>query len=683
MPAKTVNLPKNALEVFIQRYSLKDERGKFVELPEEIFDRTARVVAESENKYRDGIKPEEIRERFFQMLCDLRFVPNGRTLANAGVGSGQLANCFVLPIEDDLGRAENSIFMALRNAVLILQSGGGVGFSFGKLRHKGARISTSKGRATGAVSFLKIYDTAFWVIGQGGGRRSACMAILPIDHPDIFEFIRSKEKEGEIEHFNISVGITDEFMKAVKKDKSFALIDPHTQETVKKVRARNLFDEIIYFAHHNGEPGILFLDTANKENPVPHQYRLEATNPCAEQFLGPFENCCMASINLREHVRKSRKGLFETGIDWEKLEETVKMTVRFLDDVIDANKYVSAVPQLQEAAFRNRRIGVSIMGLADMMYLLGVAYGSRDGEDLAGQVMEFIQYQVIKTSNYLARERGTFQTIKGSRFDPENLQFKPEQPLTRYKLKFKRPQLDWLKLLKEMKKYGVRNSSQTTIAPTGSIATISGLEGYGCEPVFALSYVMRTHEGADFENGEDFRELYYQSQLFEEALKKAGIKKKQREKIFAKVRETGSCQKITEIPKKIRQVFVVSADLKAEQHVRMQASLQRFVDNSISKTINFPAEVSEEEVKKAFFKAWELGCKGVAVYVTGSRRKVILETKTKKKDEDFSPNGNGFRGKPLVKVAPGEAVCPECGSQMVMGEGCMTCPQCAYSKCDT
>ena len=682
MSTKTVNLPKNALEVFVQRYSLKDERGKFVELPEEIFDRTARVVAESENKYRDGIKPEETRERFFQMLCDLRFVPNGRTLANAGVGSGQLANCFVLPIEDDLGRTENSIFMTLRNAVLILQSGGGVGFSFGRLRHKGARISTSKGRATGAVSFLKIYDTAFWVIGQGGGRRSACMAILPVDHPDIFEFIRSKEREGEIEHFNISVGITDEFMKAVKKDKDFALIDPHTQETVKKVRARNLFDEITYFAHHNGEPGILFLDTANKENPVPHQYRLEATNPCAEQFLGPFENCCMASINLREHVKTERKGLFEAEIDWGKLKETIKMTVRFLDDVIDANKYVSAVPQLQEAAFRNRRIGVSIMGLADMMYLLGVTYGSRDGEDLAGQVMEFIQYQVIKTSNYLARERGAFQAIKGSRLDPDNLQFKSKQPLTRYKLKLKRPQFSWLKLLEEMKKCGVRNSSQTTIAPTGSIATISGLEGYGCEPVFALSYVMRTHEGADFENGEDFRELYYQSQLFEEALKKVGIKKNQREKIFAKVRETGSCQNIIEVPKKIRQVFVVSADLKAEQHVRMQASLQRFVDNSISKTINFPAEVSKEEVKKAFFKAWELDCKGVAIYVTGSRKKVILETKTKKKDEDFSPNGNGFRGKPLVKVAPGEVVCPECGSQMVIGEGCMTCPQCAYSKCD-
>jgi ribonucleoside-diphosphate reductase alpha chain len=338
-----------------------------VEGPEEIFARTARVVAEAENRYRDGIKPETVRKQFYQMLCDLRFIPNGRTLANAGAGFGQLANCFVLPIDDDLGRSENSIFMTLRNAVLILQSGGGVGFSFGRLRHKGATISTSKGKATGAVSFLKIYDTAFWVIGQGGGRRSACMGVLPVYHPDIFEFIRCKEKEGEIEHFNISVGMTDAFMQAVKKDKPFALVDLHTQEKVKTIRARTLFDEIVRYAHHNGEPGVLFLDTINKENPVPRQYTLEATNPCAEQALGPFENCCMASVNLRQHVKQKSQKLFDAVIDWERLKETVETTVRFLDDVIDANKYVSAVPQLQEAAFRNRRIGVSIMGLADMM----------------------------------------------------------------------------------------------------------------------------------------------------------------------------------------------------------------------------------------------------------------------------------------------------------------------------
>ncbi|OGD63677.1 ribonucleoside-diphosphate reductase, adenosylcobalamin-dependent [Candidatus Beckwithbacteria bacterium RBG_13_42_9] len=680
--SNTVNLPKNALEVFVERYSLRDEHGKTVEMPKEIFARTARVVAESENRYRDGIKPEEIREKFYQMLYNLRFIPNGRTLANAGAGSGQLANCFVLPIDDDLGRTENSIFMALRNAVLILQSGGGVGFSFGRLRHKGAVVSTSKGKATGAVSFLKIYDTAFWVIGQGGGRRSACMGVLPIYHPDILDFVRCKETEGEIEHFNISVGITDEFMRAVKNDKNFALIDPHTQAVVRQVKARKIFNQIVHYAHHNGEPGVLFLDAINRGNPVANQYQLEATNPCGEQALGPFENCCMASINLREHVKERSQKLFDAQIDWLKLAETVTTVVRFLDDVIDANKYVPAVPQLQEAAFKNRRIGVSIMGLADMMYLLGVAYGSREGEDLASQVMEFIQFQAISASVQLAKERGAFPGIKDSRFDPENLQFKSHQPLVKSILRLGRPKLNWQKLGEQIRESGLRNASQTTIAPTGAIATISGLEGYGCEPVFSLSYVMRTHEGAQFAQGKDFKELYYESQLFAQALTKLGIKGKEQEKIFAQVRQSGSCQEIKELPEKLRKVFVVSSDLSASQHVRMQAALQRFVDNSISKTINFPAEAKEDEVKKAYFQAWQLGCKGMTVYVTGSRKKVVLEVGAKDDQQKYSVNGNGFRGKPLLKLAPGEAACPECGSEMVMGESCMTCLNCGYSRCD-
>jgi ribonucleoside-diphosphate reductase alpha chain len=389
----------------------------------------------------------------------------------------------------------------------------------------------------------------------------------------------------------------------------------------------------------------------------------------------------MASINLREHVKIKSKKIFDAEIDWEKLAETARTVVRFLDDVIDANKYVSAVPQLQEAAFRNRRIGVSIMGMADLMYLLGVPYGTRDGEDLAGQIMEFIQYQVVGASNQLAEERGAFAGSKGSRFDPVELKFKPHKPLVSPRLKLGRPQLAWSVLLERIRQFGVRNSSQTTIAPTGAIATISGLEGYGCEPAFALSYVMRTHEGAEFKKGQDFRELYYESSLFADALSKLGLSKTQKEEIFAKVRETGTCQNLTVLPKRVREVFVVSGDLNAGQHVRMQAALQRFVDNSISKTINFPVGATEEEVKKAYFLAWELGCKGMTVYVTGSRQKVVLETQVKEKT-DYTPNGNGFQGKPLIKLAPGEAVCPECGATMQLGEGCMTCPNCAYSRCD-
>ena len=621
-------------------------------------------------------------------------MPNGRTLANAGTGWGQLANCFVLPIDDDMGRSQDGIFNTLRNAVLVLQSGGGVGFSFGRIRPKGDSIGTSKGKATGVVSFLKIYDTAFWVIGQGGGRRSACMAVLPVHHPDIREFIHCKEKEGTIEHFNISVGLTDVFMRAVEKNSSFDLINPRNGEVWETVKARELFNDIVKFAYRNGEPGVIFLDTGNKENPTPSQGMLEATNPCGEQLLLPFENCCMASINLAEHLSNGKKGVFNHAIDWDKLRDTVEWIVRWLDDVIDTNKYVSAVPQLEEAAKRNRRIGVSIMGLADMLYNIGVRYGSREGIDAAGQIMEFIRFYTMRASMALAKERGAFPGIKGSRYDfsKRNIEamkavgirpWSPPQPLYKYKHHFHMPSLDWKQLEKDLRKYGIRNSCQNTIQPTGAIATISGLEGYGCEPVFALSYVMRTHEGAE-ELGQDFRELYYESNLFKEALQRAGLDKKQQHAIFEKVREKGSCKEIGEVPKEIRNVFVVSSDVSVDEHVEMQAALQQFVDNAISKTINFPAEATEDGVWKAYMRGWKLGLKGMTVYVTGSRSKVVLETgETKKKREESGKTfeNEAFVGSPLVKMKPGDEVCPECGTKLVIQEGCFICPSCAYSKC--
>jgi ribonucleoside-diphosphate reductase alpha chain len=693
-----VKLPKNALEVFIKRYSLRNEKGESVETPEDVFSRVARVVGEAENRYRNGSNPKQIISKFYEYLCELRFVPNGRTIANAGTGSGQLANCFVLPIEDDLGKLPNSIFSTLHNAVLILQSGGGVGFSFGKIRHKGGFISSSKGKSTGPVSFLKTYDTAFWVIGQGGGRRSACMAVLPVYHPDIADFVACKKNEGEIEHFNISVGITDKFMQAVVDDKHFSLIDPHSKQVVKKIKAKKLFEQIASFAHRNGEPGVLFLDAANRDNPVASQYRLEATNPCGEQWLGPGENCCMASINLREHIKKIQSSkrkvqkervIFLYEIDWQKLKETVEVATQFLDDVIDANKYVSSVPMLQEAAFKNRRIGISIMGLADLMFLIGVSYGSNKGQDLAGQVMEFIRFYSLKTSMELAKKRGSFPGIINSIYSKSNFKLIINKPLVKNQTNFKRPNLDWKSLKKDIKKYGIRNAAQNTIAPTGAIATISGLEGYGCEPVFSLSYVMKTREGADFSNGQNFAKLYYESNLFAQALHNAGISKKVRDKIFEKVRIDGSCQDIKEIPEKIKQVFVVSSDLSADQHIKMQASLQRFVDNSISKTINFPPQAKASEVEKAYLKAWKLGCKGLTIYVTGSRQEVVLESGQRENDEPYAANSSELRGQELIKVNVDnqsknsiKGICPECGVDMIKGEGCITCPECGWSKCD-
>ena len=693
-------LSENARRVMVGRYSARDEDNQPTEEPRDILERAARVVSQTEYKYRNSIKPRDIEEKFFDLLTSFRFVPNGRTLANAGVGSKQLANCFVLPIDDEMGKTNDGIFSILRKAVLVLKSGGGVGFSFGRLRPKGDAVT--RGKATGAVSFMKVFDTAFWVIGQGGGRRSACMAVLPVWHPDIREFIHCKEQEGVIQHFNISVGITDAFMQAVEDDAPFDLINPRNNKVWETVRARDLFDEIVTFAHHNGEPGVLFLDAANRENQVPHQYTLETTNPCGEQWLGPYENCCMASVNLLEHVKENNRGdsrvakLFAYEIDWGRLQETVEWTVRWLDDVVDSNHYVSGVPEFEEAAYRNRRIGVSIMGLADMMYRIGVPYGSDEAIDLTGQLMEFIRFHAMKMSVQLAREREPFPGIVGSRYDFNTLigdvigSFSPPRPQRPYSHDFGRPPVAWDELMVDLKQYGIRNSYQTTIQPTGAIAIIADLEGYGCEPVFALSYVLRTREGAEEKGEGDWNELYYSSRLFSEALELYGLSEQERRIILEQVAMTGSCQGVELVPEEIRKVFVVSSDISVEQHVMMQAALQNFIDNAISKTINFPADATPDEVRKAYFDGWKRGLKGMTVYVTGSRKTVVLETRETQDrghkaephgDEPFAVKNDDYVGIHLTRVGPEESDCSQCGARMVIAEGCATCPRCAFTLC--
>lgn len=666
---KQAKLNPHAAAIMVNRYSLRDEHGQPVESPAEILMRSARVVAEAENNYqRRGATSIEVREKFFDLLYNMRFVPNGRTMANAGTKYGQLANCFVLPIEDDLGKGSDSIFSVLRKAILTLQTGGGVGFSFGRIRPKDASISTTKGKATGAVSFIKVYDTAFWVIGQGGGRRSAAMAVLPVWHPDILEFVKCKSSEGQITNFNISVGITDEFMEAVKNDDDFTLRHPENGEMYRMTSARELFSEIVANAFKNGEPGVLFLDEANRSNPVPHLYKLEATNPCGEQWLGPYENCCLGSLNLREHVKKIKGDGYQ--VDWVKLAESVQLSVRFLDNVVDANKYVSAVPEIEEAARRVRRIGLSVMGLADLMYMTGVRYGSAKGQELASQIMEFIRYHSMVSSIELAKIRGPFPGIVGSIYDGQNMIWSVPKPLVKHVSDFGRPAIDWKQLVSDLKRHGIRNGAQTTVAPTGSIATISGLEGYGCEPVFALSYTRHTREGAERE-GKEWREMYYESYLFETAMKKAGMSKAERNSLFEKVRENaGSLKGIEGVPKSIADVYVVSSDLSVEEHVRMQAVMQRWIDNSISKTINFPPTATPKEVAAAYQLGWELGLKGMTVYVEGSREQVVLE----KKSGPFETKED--------KQVTSEELCPECGTPLRVAEGCYTCPSCAYSRCD-
>ncbi len=1007
------NLTDNARQVLMKRYVRRGDDGKSAETVEGMFWRVAYHVAKVEEEWGADVHARTVE--YYHLLSSKKFFPNSPTFTGAGTPLGQLAACFVLPITDDMGRDSAGIFQTLRDAALIQQTGGGNGFSFSRLRPKGAMVHTSAGQATGPVGFLRVYDHAFGEIAQGGTRRGANMAVLRVDHPDVEEFITCKIDENQITNFNISVGITDVFMRAVKNDEEWELRFPDLKEmkqkgfsgtleqaeaagitihTYKKVKARELFDKIVKQAHHNGEPGVLFLDAANRSNPVPHLYPLEATNPCitgetliytdqglrrtdelakegmqinitsdarfgaetflpatrvfstgtkpvyrlttregyelrltedhrlmtsrgwvetrdlqsgdrihilnrkggfgatgsleegrvlgwlvgdgtvnivravlsffgdekrelaplfaemvtnlvekpgqrraypvgitqvkerdearvgserlrdwaaqygiteekkylvpsavfagseaiqrgflqalftadgqvndggekgcsvrlssshlsllkdvqrlllnfgiasriyenrrlagyrpmpdgkggtkeyfhqpqhdlaisktnlirfaneigflteakqgrladylsrmvrgpyeepflatvlvvepdgiepvydlhqpdthsfvanglvvhncGEQWLGPYENCCLGSVNLNEHCGP------DGTVDWELLRQSVVLSTRFLDDVVEANAYVPAVPQLTEAAHKARRIGLGIMGLADLMYHAGVRYGSKEGQEFGAQVMEFVRYHAMMTSIDLAKERGAFPAIEGSIYDKNNMTWTPPQTPIKFENNWSRPEVGWEAAVDGIKQHGIRNAAQTTVAPTGTIATVAGCEGYGCEPVFALAYIRHVND-----NGKDLK-LTYASPRFDEALKKLGLGEEKRQEIVEQVMREGTCQHIQEIPQSVRDTFVVSSDITAEEHVLMQGALQAFVDNSLSKTVNFPETATEEDVAKAYMLAWELGCKGITVYVTGSREKVVLETKATAEKKDGASTTAGF-----------------------------------------
>ena len=628
-----IELTDNARQVLIKRYVRRGPDGQPAETVEEMFWRVAANIAKVELER--GADVDDLSRKYYTLLTSKRFFPNSPTFTGAGTPLGQLAACFVLPIVDDMGRDPAGIFQTLRDAALIQQTGGGNGFSFSRIRPKGSFVKSSSGQATGPVGFLRVYDNAFGEVAQGGTRRGANMAVLRVDHPDIEDFISCKTNENQVTNFNISVGITDAFMNAVRDDREWTLRFPDLQsprakgfkgtneqaedagipfKNYKTLRARDLFEKIVAQAHHNGEPGVLFLDAANRYNPVPHLYPLEATNPCGEQWLGPYENCCLGSVNLAQHLGPGHT------VDWDALRQSVQLSVRFLDDVVDANAYVPAVPQLKEAALRARRIGLGIMGLADLMYHVRVRYGSPAGEDFASQVMEFVRYTAMQTSIELARERGPFPAIAGSIYDPTNLVWSPPKGLIENQQDWGRPTVDWNTITAGIIENGIRNAAQTTVAPTGTIATIAGCEGYGCEPVFALAYVRHFND-----HGEDV-ELPYASPAFEEALVEEGYDEAMRQEIFAQVIREGTCQKVNIVPAHVKDIFVVSQDVNADEHVRMQAVLQAFVDNSLSKTVNFPETATSDDVASVYMSAWELGCKGITVYVTGSREKVVLET---------------------------------------------------------
>lgn len=638
---------QNALIVLRRRYLRKDERGEPVESIAGMFRRVAHHVAQAEEEC--GGDPQEAETLFYKLLSTLRFVPNSPTFTGSGTPLGQLAACFVLPIEDDMGRHPGGIFQSLRDAALIQQTGGGNGFSFSRLRPKKTLVASSMGQATGPLGFLRVYDRAFGEIAQGGTRRGANMAVLRVNHPDIESFITCKTDEDAITNFNISVGVPDAFMQAVEKDEEWTLKFPDVEapqyrtfhgsledaeaqglpcKVYKTVRAREIFEKMVRQAHQNGEPGILFLDAAQRDNPLPSHGHYECTNPCGEQFLLPYENCCLGSINLTGH-RTLRGG--QPAVDWERLAETVQTATRFLDDVITANAYVPAVPQLKEAAHRSRRIGLGVMGIADLLYHLRIPYDSKEAQELAAQLMEFIRYHAMQASIALAAARGPFPAIEDSVYAPQALTWEPPQwPAWLGKgprPTWKRPALDWAAILEGIRTHGIRNAAQLTIAPTGTIATIAGVEGYGCEPVFALAYVRYVQDG------DKKLPLRYISPAFDEALKKAGLDDETQEQVFQQVQLSGSCQGVDEVPEELRKVFITASDVSTDAHIHMQAALQAFTDASISKTVNFPATATEEDVAHAFQLAWKRGCKGLTVYIASSREKEVLETEASRQQK--------------------------------------------------
>lgn len=591
---------------------------------------------------------EEQAEKYKGLLTRLDFLPNSPTWTGAGTPLGQLAACFVLPVADDLGQGPDSIMRVLHKATMIQQTGGGNGFSFGRLRPVGALVNRSMGKASGPMGFARIYNAAFAEIAQGGSRRGANMLVMPVWHPDIRSFIAAKTVEGVLDQFNFSVAITDDFMEAVEKDGDFDLrFDGKVYETIK---ARDLWSEITENAWVIGDPGNLFIDRANEFNPCPARYVLEATNPCGEQWLPAYSNCCLGSISVSHFVKEWTDGADYGSFDWEAFRQAVILSAEFLDDVVDANQYVPAVPELEEAAMGERRIGAGLMGLADAMLMMGVRYGSPEGRSFASQVTEYARYWTMMASISRAKDRGSFEWIEGSIYDPALLAehgpgaevidgldglthktWAPPAPLDgsyHDDFDFGRGALFWDDITQGIISYGIRNACQFTFAPTGTISNVAGLEGSGCEPLFALIY-WRT-----MTQGEENITLPYMSDLFATALNQAeawtthGM---ERTDYLAAVMEAvlannGSCQGVDLVPTAIQNAFVVAADVSGEDHVWMQASLQAWVDNSISKTINLPNEATVDDVADIYQLAYRLGCKGITVYRQGSRSLEVLTT---------------------------------------------------------
>lgn len=606
-------LTENAQAVLARRYLVKDTEGNVTETPADLFYRVARYIAAGDSKY--GHSQEDVdvlTERFYTMLSSLDFLPNSPTLMNADRPLGQLSACFVLPVEDSL----DSIFETLKDAALIHQSGGGTGFSFSNLRPTGDVVNSTMGVSSGPVSFMEVYNAATEAIKQGGTRRGANMGILRVDHPDIESFINAKNDLRKVTNFNISIAVTDDFMTAVQNKTSFDLIHPATGEAVKTVDAASIFNQIVQSAWQTGEPGMIFVDEINRKNPTPQLGLMESTNPCGEVPLLAYEACNLGSINLSNMVAQN-----STDIDWDKLKETVMLSMRFLDNVITQNKY--PIEKIKAVVDGNRKIGLGVMGWADCLLKLGVPYDSPESLVLAESVMSFIDYHSKLASVELAKNRGAFSNFDESIYANGTYLSELHQSDKSQRVSY----ADWQSLDEAIKTYGLRNATTTCIAPTGTISIIAGVSG-GIEPVFAFVFTR---------NVMDNTKLPEVHPLF---LIEANANGFNQSEILMQITEAGSLQGVDEIPDSVKHLFVTSFDISPDNHVAMQAVFQKYTDNAVSKTINFPESASVEDVKKTYLSAYELGVKGITVYRNNSRQDqpMLLEKKETHTDDQGVEN---------------------------------------------